>query len=126
MKTGAAGLERSSVAMLRVLGAGSAWLVLAQPSDATAQTGLGLSTPAAAEVEMEPVLLQCQPNGEQLLAITTRGIVRRALNGTDGVAAVKLLEASLLRAGETTYRILSVTVKRFGGMELLYEMEIEE
>jgi hypothetical protein len=126
MRTGAAGLERSSVAMLRVLGAGSAWLVLAQPSDATAQAGLGLNTPAAAEVEMEPVLLQCQPNGEQLLAITTRGIVRRALNGTDGVAAVKLLEASLLRAGETTYRILSVTVKRFGGMELLYEMEIEE
>ncbi len=126
MRTGVAGLERSSVAMLRVLGAGSAWLVLAQTSDATAEAGLGLNSPAAAEVEMEPVLLQCQPNGEQLLAITTRGIVRRALNGTDGVAATKMLEASLLRVGETTYRILSVTVKRFGGAELLYEMGIEE
>jgi hypothetical protein len=28
--------------------------------------------------------------------------------------------------GKTTYRILSVTVKRFGGAELLYEMGIEE
>ena len=126
MKTSLAGLEWSSVAMLRLLGAGSAWLVLAQTSDATAQAGLGLSYAAAAEVEMEPVLLQCSVNGEQLQAITTRAVVHRALNGTDGVAANKLLEASLLRVGKTTYRILSVTVKRFGGAELLYEMGIEE
>lgn len=126
MRTGVAGLERSSVAMLRLLGAGPAWLVLAETSDATAEAGLGLCSPAAAEVEMEPVLLQGNVNGGQLLAITTKSIVRRALNGTDGVAARKLLEASLLRVGETTYRILTVTVKRFGGAELLYEMGIEE
>ena len=126
MRTGVAGLERSSVAMLRLLGAGPAWLVLAETSDATAEAGLGLCSPAAAEVEMEPVLLQGNVNGGQLLAITTKSIVHRALNGTEGVAARKLLEASLLRVGETTYRITQVTVKRFGGAELLYEMGIEE
>ena len=43
MRTSAAGLERSAVAMLRLLGAGAAWLVLAQTSDATAQAGLGIT-----------------------------------------------------------------------------------
>jgi hypothetical protein len=32
----------------------------------------------------------------------------------------------MLRAGETQYRVVSVTVKRFGGAEMLYELEIEE
>ena len=31
----------------------------------------------------------------------------------------------MLRAGGTEYRIVSVTVKWFGGAELLYELEIE-
>ena len=126
MSSEAAGMERAALAMLRTLGAGKASLLLTQPATVNGQCGLGLSAPPSAEVEMEPVLLQCSVNGEQLQAITTRAVVHRALNGTDGVAANKLLEASLLRVGKTTYRILSVTVKRFGGAELLYEMGIEE
>ncbi len=126
MKTKAAGLERAALAMLRTTGAGSAKLLLTQPAVATAQIGLGLDAPPAAEVEMEPVLLQTSVSGNDLLAIATRGTVQKAINVADRAAAVCLLSTSMLQAGDTEYRIVSVTVKRFGGVEMLYELGIEE
>ena len=122
----AAGLERAASAMLRVLSAGSARLVLTQTAAANTQSGLGIVAPAAAEVEMEPVLLQATPNGSALMAITTRGTVAKVLGGLDGEEAARALETSMLRADEKEYRIVSVTVKRFGGAELIYELGIEE
>jgi hypothetical protein len=126
MKTNAAGLERASLAMLRALGAGKATLLLTQPVVANAQAGLGLNAPPAAEVEMEPVLLQTSVNGNDLLAIATRGTVQKAINVVDASEAARLLSTSMLKAGDTLYRIVSVTVKRFGGVEMLYELGIEE
>jgi hypothetical protein len=112
--------------MLRTLGAGKATLLLTQPVAANAQIGLGLNAPPAAEVEMEPVLLQASVNGNNLLAIAARSTVQKAINVADGEQAVRLLTTSMLRAGESQYRIVSVTVKRFGGVEMLYELGIEE
>lgn len=122
----AAGLERAALAMLRTLGAGRASLVLPQPSALNAQSGLGLTAPAAAEVEMEPVLLQASVDGKSLMAIAARCTLQRAINVADGAGASRLLMTSMLKAGETHYRIVSVTVKRFGGVEMLYELGIEE
>jgi len=126
MRSAAVGLERAALAMLRTLGAGKATLLLTQPVAANAQIGLGLNAPPAAEVEMEPVLLQASVNGNNLLAIAGRSTVQKAINVADGEQAVRLLTTSMLRAGETQYRIVSVTVKRFGGVEMLYELGIEE
>jgi hypothetical protein len=126
MKTKAAGLERAALAMLRTMGAGTAKLLLTQPAVATAQIGLGLDAPPATEVEMDPVLLQTSVNGNDLLAIATRGTVHMAINVEDSAQAARLLSTSMLQAGDTEYRIVSVTVKRFGGVEMLYELGIEE
>jgi hypothetical protein len=126
MSSEAAGMERAALAMLRTLGAGKASLLLTQPATVNGQCGLGLSAPPSAEVEMEPVLLQATVTGKQLLALATRGTVQKAINGADGNEATQILCTSMLRAGGTQYRIVSVTVKRFGGAELLYELEIEE
>ncbi len=126
-----AGLERAAVAMLRTLGAGRAALLLPQPVTANAQTGLGLTTPLVNEVEMEPVLVQATSNGKTLLARMTRGTAQTALGGAGAIdggelATQQTLETSMLRVGATEYRIVAVTVKWFGGAELLYELEIEE
>jgi hypothetical protein len=126
MNTDPMALEQAARAMLRAVGAGGAKLLLAQATAVTSQTGLGLSTPAAVEVELEPVLVQAITNGKSLLAITTRGAISKALNGADGSQAVQLLTSSMLRAGNTLYRITAVTVKHFGGAELMYELGIEE
>jgi len=126
VRAGAAGLERASLAMLRTVGAGKASLLLSQPATANTQAGLGLNAPPVAEVEMEPVLVQASVNGNDLLAIATRCTVQKALNGADGVEATQLLTTSMLRAGGKQYRIVSVTVKRFGGAEMMYELGIEE
>jgi hypothetical protein len=80
---------------------------------------------------MEPVLLQATANGKTLFARMTRGTVQKALGSagaidTDETAIKQALETSMLRADGTEYRIVSVMVKRFGGAELLYELEIEE
>jgi hypothetical protein len=120
------GLERAALAMLRTLGAGKAFLVMPQPATESAQCGLGLNAPPSAELEMEPVLLQATVTGKQLLALATRCTVQKAINRADAREAAQILCTSMLRAGETQYRIVSVTVKRFGGAELLYELEIEE
>ena len=125
------GLERAAEAMLRTLGAGTAWLLLPQPAAVNGQTGLGLSAPPVNEVGMEPVLLQANATGKTLLARMTRGTVQKALNSVgamdgDEAATKETLEGSMLRAGGTEYHIVSVTVKWFGGRELLYELEIEE
>jgi hypothetical protein len=127
----AAGLERAALAMLRTLGAGKVTLLLPQPVTANAQTGLGLMTPLVNEVEVEPVLLQATSNGKTLLARMTRDTVQKALSGAEEIdtgelATEETLETSMLRAGEAEYRIIAVTVKWFGGAELLYELEIEE
>ena len=131
MRMEAEGLERAALAMLRTLGAGIAWLLLPQPAALNAQTGLGLIAPLVNEVEMEPVLLQAASNGRTLLARVTRDTVQKALSGAGAIDAGELataetLETSTLRAGGTEYRIVAVTVKWFGGRELLYELEIEE
>ena len=126
MRSAAVGLERAALAMLRTLGAGKATLLLTQPVAANAQIGLGLNAPPAAEVEMEPVLLQASVNGNNLLAIAARSTVQKAINVADASEAARLLSTSMLKAGETLYRIVSVTVKRFGGVEMLYELGIEE
>lgn len=130
MSTAAAGLERAALAMLRTLGAGKASLLVPQPVTATEQTGLGLVVPLVNEVEMEPVLLQATVNGKTLLARLTQSTVKNALNSagaidTSEIATKQALETAMLRAGGTEYRIVSVTVKWFGGSELLYELEIE-
>jgi hypothetical protein len=127
----AEGLERAALAMLRTLGADRAWLLLPQPATLNTQTGLGLITPLVNEVEMEPVLLQATSNGKTLLARVTRDTVQKALSGAGAIDAGELataetLETSMLRASGTEYRIVAVTVKWFGGRELLYELEIEE
>ncbi len=126
MSRGAVGLERAALAMLRTLGADKASLLLPQPATPNAQSGLGLSAPPSVEVEMEPVLLQTSVNGNQLLAIATRCTVQKAINGAEGTEATQILTTSMLLAGGTRYRIVSVTVKRFDGAELLYELGIEE
>jgi hypothetical protein len=130
MSNAAAGLERAALAMLRTLGAGRASLLLTQPVTATEQSGLGLIVPLVNEVEMEPVLLQATPNGKTLLARMARCTVQKALSGagaidTGELATKQTLETAMLRAGGTEYRIAAVTVKWFGGSELLYELEIE-
>lgn len=130
MSNEAAGLERAALAMLRTLGAGRASLMVPQPATTDAQTGLGLVAPLVSEVEMEPVLLQATLNGQTLFARMTQGTVRKALNSAGAidmgdVATKQTLETSMLRARGTEYRIVSVIVKRFGGAELLYELEIE-
>jgi hypothetical protein len=117
--------------MLRTLGAGKAALLLPQPVTADAQTGLGLTAPLVNEVEMAPVLVQATANGKTLLARMTRGTLQAALSGAGAIDAGELatqetLETSMLRVGGTEYRIVAVTVKWFGGAELLYELEIEE
>jgi len=126
MTNEAVGLERAALAMLRTLGAGAASLVISQPAAANEQTGLGLSVPMANEVEMEPVLLQATVTGKNLLALMARCSVQKAVDSAGGVGIMETLQASMLRVGRTQYRIVSVTVKRFGGAELLYELEIEE
>jgi hypothetical protein len=131
MSAAAAGLERAALAMLRTVGAGRASLLVPQPVTASTQTGLGLMAPLVNEVEMEPVLLQATANGKTLFARMTRGTVQKALNSagainTDETATKQTLETSMLRADGTEYRIVAVIVKRFGGAELLYELEIEE
>lgn len=131
MSAEAMGLERAAEAMLRTVGAGTAWLLLPQPAAVNGQTGLGLTVPPVNEVEMEPVLLQANATGKTLLARMTRGTLQKALSGAGAVdadesATKETLEGSLLRAGETEYHIVAVTVKWFGGRELLYELEIEE
>ncbi len=126
MRRDVAGLERAALAMLRTLGAGRASLLLTQPVVAGGQIGLGINAPPVAEVEMDPVLLQSTVNGKSLLAIATRGTLQKAMNVAAAALATDLLCTSMLRAGETQYRIVSVTVKRFGGAEILYELEIEE
>jgi hypothetical protein len=130
MSIEAAGLERAAQAMLRTLGAGRACLLVPQPVTASEQTGLGLSIPLVNEVEMEPVLLQATSNGGTLYARMTRCTVEKALSSagaidTGEIAAKQALETAMLRAGGTEYRIVTVTVKWFGGAELLYELEIE-
>ena len=130
MRSAAAGLERAAQAMLRTLGAGKASLLVPQPVTATEQTGLGLVVPLVNEVEMEPVLLQATVNGKTLLARLTQATVRKALSNagaidTGEIATKQTLETAMLRAGGTEYRIVTVTVKWFGGAELLYELEIE-
>jgi hypothetical protein len=130
MSTEAAGLERAALAMLRTLGAGKASLLVPQPITATEQSGLGLIVPLVNEVEMEPVLLQATAKGETLLARMTQGTVQKALSSagaidTGEIATKQALETAMLRAGGTEYRIVAVTVKWFGGAELLYELEIE-
>jgi hypothetical protein len=126
MNSESVGLERAALAMLRTLGAGRASLLTPQPAALNEQTGLGLSLPMLNEVEMEPVLLQATVTGNQLLALMTRSAVQRAVSGAGGGDVKETLQASMLRAGRTQYRILSVTAKRFGGVELLYELKIEE
>ncbi len=131
MSAEAAGLERAAQAMLRTVGAGKASLLVPQPVTASTQTGLGLVAPLVNEVEMEPVLLQATANGKTLFARMTCGTVRKALGSAgiidaDEAAAKQALETAMLRADGTEYRIVSVMVKRFGGAELLYELEIEE
>jgi hypothetical protein len=126
-----AGMEQAAQAMLRTVGAGSCWLLVPQPVTANAQTGLGLSAPLVNEVEVEPVLLQTNATGKTLLARLTHGTVQKALNSmgaidSDENATEETLERSMLRANGTEYRIVSVTVKWFGGVQLLYELEIEE
>lgn len=127
-----AGMEQAAQAMLRTVGAGSCWLLMPQPMTTNAQTGLGLSTPLVNEVEIEPVLLQTNATGEMLLARMTHGTLEKALNSVGAIgdgdenATKETLERSMLRANGTEYRIVSVTVKWFGGVQLLYELEIEE
>jgi len=126
----AAGMERAALAMLRTLGGGRASLLVPQPVTGTEQTGLGLVVPLVNEVEMEPVLLQTTRNGKTLLARTTQGTVQKALSSagaidTGEIAIKQALETAMLRAGGTEYRIVAVTVKWFGGAELLYVLEIE-
>jgi hypothetical protein len=77
------------------------------------------------------VLLQANATGKTLLARMTRGALQKALSSAgvtdaDEAAIKETLEGSMLRAGGTEYHIVSVTVKWFGGRELLYELEIEE
>jgi hypothetical protein len=126
MNNEAVGLERAALAMLRTLGAGTAFLMISQPATTNEQSGLGLSVPMLNEVEMEPVLLQATVTGNNLLALMARCTVQKAVNGAGGTDVKETLQTSMLRAGKTQYRIVSVTVKRFGGAELLYELEIEE
>jgi hypothetical protein len=64
--------------------------------------------------------------GKNLLALTTRGTAEKAVSSAGAIGVKETLQASMLRAGRTEYRIVSVTVKRFGGAELMYELEIEE
>jgi len=125
VRTAAAGLERAAIAMLRSLGAGRAFLLMPQPAAATGQTGLGMAPPQVNELEVEPVLLQSVVSGKTLLALATRNTVRRAIGTGEEIDPKETLERSMLRAGEAQYRIVAVTVKRFGGAELLYELEIE-
>ncbi|HVJ05411.1 MAG TPA: hypothetical protein VM578_07050 [Candidatus Saccharimonadales bacterium] len=125
MRNEGAGLERAATAMLRTLGAEKASLLLPQPVMASEQTGLGISVPAVNEVEMEPVLLQTTVNGASLLALATCSTVRRALRTAGAVDTIATLKRSMLRVAETRYRIVAVTVKHFGGAELMYELEIE-
>lgn len=123
----ALGLERAAQSMLRVLGGGRAALLMTQPMAATSQSGLGVAALAVTEAEMEPVLLQSSVTGDQLLAIATAATLRRGLGGAElsEVQMTQMLQGAMLRAGETQYRIATVTVKRFGGSALLYELEIE-
>jgi hypothetical protein len=120
-------LEQAAQAMLRALGGGRAALLMTQTMAATPQSGLGVAALAVTETEMEPVLLQAQPSGTPLLAIATAATLRRALGGAElsEVQMIQMLQGAMLRAGETQYRIAAVTVKRFGGSALLYELEIE-
>lgn len=126
-----AGMEQAARAMLRTVGAGRCALLVPQPVAANMQTGLGLNVPLVNEVEIEPVLLQANATGKTLLARVTHGTLQKALNGVAAIdgdenATKKMLERSMLRADGTEYRIVSVTVKWFGGVQLLYELEIEE
>jgi hypothetical protein len=130
MSTEAAGLERAALAMLRTLGAGRASLLVPQRVMANEQTGLGLTPPLVNEVEMEPVLLQATAKGQTPFARMTRSTVQKALRSagaidTGDLAIKQALETAMLRAGGAEYRIVAVTVKWFGGAELLYELEIE-
>jgi uncharacterized protein YdgA (DUF945 family) len=96
-----------------------------QPATTNDQTGLGQKVPLVNQVEIEPVLLQATVTGDNLLALMTRCTVQKAINGAGGIDVKQTLQTSMLRAGRTKYRIVSVTVKRFGGAELMYELEIE-
>jgi hypothetical protein len=130
------GLERAALAMLQTMGAGKASLLVPQPAVAGGQTGLGMTAPLVNEVEMEPVLLhtpglRTTGYSSPLYAMVTQCTVRKALESAGGIdsgegAIKQTLETSLLRVGETEYRIVSVTVKWISGTELLYELEIEE
>lgn len=135
MSSMATGLDRAAQAMLRTLGAGSAWLLLPQPTTATEQSGLGLVAPLAYELELAPVLLRTAGgnsagNKPKLFAVMTRRTIQNALNKAgaiagDAAATKQTLGASTLRMSDTEYRIVSVIVKWISGTELLYELEIE-
>jgi len=132
----ASGLDRAAQAMLRTLGAGSAWLLLPQMAADSAQSGLGLAAPLTYEVELNPVLLrsagtQSAQSRPKLYAVATRCTLQKALSGAgatsgDASSNKQTLAASALRVDEIDYRIVSVNVKWISGMELLYELEIEE
>lgn len=126
MTNEAMGLERAALAMLRTLGAGRASLIMAQSATTNEHTGLGQVALTMNEVDIEPVLLQATVAGDNLLALMTRGTVQKAIESAGGTEVKQALQTSMLRAGRTQYRIVSVTVKRFGGAELMYELEIEE
>jgi hypothetical protein len=131
-----AGMERAAAAMLRTLGGINASLLIPQPAAANGQTGLGLNVPLVNEVELEPVLLRtagpkATGYGITLFAAIARCTLQKALSnagaaGGDELATKQTLETSMLRVGETEYRIVSVMVKWLGGAQLLYELEIEE
>jgi hypothetical protein len=124
------GLEQAAVAMLRTLGAGRVVLLIPQPATAGSQSGLAIAAPMASEVEVEPVLLQANVSGSQLLAITTAATLRRALSNVlapdaDATAMAQALEMAMLKADGCQYRISAVTAKWFGGAALMYELQIE-
>jgi len=130
----ATGLQAAAVSMLRTLGGKRASLMVPQPAVQDGRSGLGLAAPAASEVELEPVLLRTQAPTAQangaLYALTTRCAVRRALelaqaNGGDECAIKLTLERSMLRVNGTEYHVRAVTPRWSGGLDLLYELEIE-
>ncbi len=125
-----AGVEQAALAMLRTLGGSRASLLVPQPAPTGSQSGLGLSAPPASEVGLEPVLVRTV-GGRRLIAAVAPFTVQKALeqvqaNCSGENAVTQTLERSRLRAGESEYRIVSVTAKWMGGTKLLYELEIEE
>lgn len=129
------GLETAAISLLRTLGGGKASLLVPQPVAVDGQCGLGLEAPLSSEVEVEPVLVRTAGvngtgNGRTRYALMTKCTVHKALNlaqaADSGESATKqTLESSVLRVEGTEYHVRSVLVKCSGGLELLYELEIE-